>query len=61
MLADRVVGEILVARGVLAPEKLEELLQQCDERSEEFTDALLRSRLVSEELMLRTVGEHYCR
>ncbi|MDY0061091.1 MAG: type II secretion system ATPase GspE [Myxococcota bacterium] len=57
MLGERVVGEILVRRGLLLPEKLEELLQQCEEREEELAEVVVRGRLLTEEEMQRAVAE----
>ncbi|MBM4319290.1 MAG: type II secretion system protein GspE, partial [Deltaproteobacteria bacterium] len=56
MIGDRVVGEILVAQGMLPAERLEELLLQSEEKSEDLSETLIRNRVVSEAEMLQALG-----
>ena len=56
MIGDHIVGEILVARGVVPAERLEEALAEAEEREEGITDVLLRTHAVTEEQLLRALS-----
>ncbi len=57
MIADRVVGEILVSRRVITPERLEEVVLESEERGEDLAEALIRTKAVTEEELLEAVAE----
>jgi len=56
MIGDHVVGEILVARGVVPAERLEEVLVEAEEREESISEVLLRTRAVTEQQLLQALS-----
>ncbi len=57
MTQQRYIGEILVRRGALDPERLETALVTAAERSIELTDLLIATRAVEEERVVRALAD----
>ncbi len=53
----RYIGEILVRRGALEPEQLEQALETAAERSVDLTDFLVATRAVEEEKVVRALAD----
>ncbi len=51
------LGELLVRRGALAPEKLEQALRTAEERNASLRDVLLALRAIDEEALVRALAE----
>ena len=56
-MEQRYVGEILVRRGALTPEGLEQALTVAREKSSKLTDVLLATRVVEESRLIRALAE----
>jgi general secretion pathway protein E len=56
-MEQRYVGEILVRRGALPPEKLEEVLTLAHERGSRLTDVIIAGRVVDESLIVRALAD----
>ena len=56
-MEQRYVGEILVRRGALTPEKLEEALLVAREKSTRLADVLLATRVVEEAALVRALAD----
>jgi general secretion pathway protein E len=56
-MEQRYVGEILVRRGALTPEGLEQALNVAREKSSRLTDVLLATRVVEETQLVRALAE----
>lgn len=57
MTQQRYIGEILVRRGALAPERLENALETAEARSVELTDLLIATRAVEEDRVVRALAD----
>ncbi|MFW6067504.1 MAG: GspE/PulE family protein [Myxococcota bacterium] len=57
MMEQRFVGEILVRRGALPPEKLEEALAAAEEKGAGLADVLVATRAVDEETLVRALAD----
>ena len=57
MEQQRYVGEILVRRGALSPDRLEEMLGLAKEKGARLTDVLLAARAVEEEALVRALAD----
>lgn len=57
MTEGRIIGEILVQRGVLPAAKLEDLLRAADEKGLRLTDVLIATRTVEEEQLVRALAD----
>jgi general secretion pathway protein E len=56
-MEQRYVGEILVRRGIVAPERLEELLALAADKGAALTDYLVAARVVEEEPLVRALAD----
>ncbi|MFW6031690.1 MAG: type II secretion system protein GspE, partial [Myxococcota bacterium] len=57
MMEQRFVGEILVRRGALPAEKLEEALATAEERGAHLTDVLVATRALDDGMLVRALAE----
>ncbi len=56
-MEQRYVGEILVRRGALTPEGLEQALSVAQEKSSRLTDVLLATRVIEEVQLVRALAD----